>query len=704
MSEATSGLCSHCRLPLPTRPYREDGAAFCCIGCLTVFRLVGATGEAGQAGWFLAKLGLAATLSGNVMLFQSLLYVGSLQSLGPDVLRTSSWIMLGLSVAVYLLLGVPLMSIALRAAREGRLVLETLIGVGAFVAILASAIETARGGSRLYYDSGTMLLVLVVLGQYLDAVTRQKASETLQPVLAGSARQARVIRHGSEEQIAPEDVARGERVRVRAGEEIPVDGEVLEGRSDVHDPALTGESAPRLVAAGDRVLSGSVALDGALLVAASGESETLARRIERWVAKAKEQRAPVELAADRYVSRFISGVVLVALTSACGWGLSGHWETGGLAALSVLVVACPCALGIATPMATTIALSRAASRGILVRTGSALEALGSLRQVVFDKTGTLTTGHPVVDGVRSRSGFSEREAWALAAALEGSVDHPFARAIVQGTRGRGIPIPEVREVRAIPGGGVEGLVDGRSILLGSRALLEERGVHGLGEGAGSFVGVAVDGVLKAEFRLDDPARDGAREALEELQGMGIGTALVSGDEPRTVGRIAQELGLETAVGGLGPKDKPEAIRHLGAPKAMVGDGINDGPALAAAEVGIAFGARATDVAKGAADVVILSEDLRHVPWLLQLARRTMSVVRQNLLWAFGYNTVGIGLAAFGLLRPVFAAGAMVLSSLFVVGNSLRLRSGPSSASRFGSAGEGSAPLPAAGAPPRPAAG
>ena len=685
-STSPSSLCSHCRLALPPRPYREEagglGLAFCCFGCLTVYRLVGSGGESGRAGWFLAKLGLAAVLSGNVMMFQSLLYFGSLDTLGEDALRTASAIMLVLSVAVYLLLGVPMLRVAYRAARQGRLVLETLIALGALAAIGASAVETLRGGRRLYYDSGTMVLVFVVLGQYLDARARQQASEAVAPVIERERSEARVERSDREERVAPENVRRGERVRVVAGEEIPVDGRVLEGESDVHEPALTGESTPRHVSTGDAVLAGSVSLDGALVLEASGESETLPRRIQRWTEEARQRRAPLELAADRFVASFIPAVALVAVGSALGWGLlKGQWELGGLAALSVLVVACPCALGIATPMATTIAIGQAARRGTLLRSGSALEALEGIRTVAFDKTGTLTRGHAAVRALGMRPGapLDAAEMLRMTAAVEAEMNHPFARAIVSLARERGIEVRRSRDAHAIAGGGAEGMIDGRAVLLGSRALLARRGIpcgHSSGDGSDwSTVGVAVDGRLVAEIALEDPVRPEAREAIAAIRDLRAAPILLSGDRAPAVVRVASEVGLDEARGDLSPEAKIEVLReHRGRRSgvAMIGDGLNDAPALAAADVGVAFGA-ASGLARQTADVVILHEDLREVPRLLALGRRTMRIVRQNLIWAFGYNTIGIALAAFGLLRPVFAAAAMVLSSLFVVGNSLRLQ-------------------------------
>lgn len=686
MDGSATDLCDHCRLPLSARSYREEhqgrSLAFCCFGCLTVFRLVGSGGEAGRAGWFLAKLGLAAVLSGNVMMFQSLLYFGSLDALGDDVLRTVSGILLGLSVAVYLLLGVPMLRAAYRAARQGRLVLETLIGLGALAAIGASAVETLRGGRRLYYDSGTMVLVFVVLGQYLDARARQRATEALAPAVDRERARARVERQGAEASVEPESVRRGERVRVLAGEEIPVDGRVLEGSSDVHEPALTGESVPRQVSFGDAVYAGSVAMDGALRIEASGESETLALRIRRWTEEARRRRAPIEIAADRFVSRFIPAVAVVAAGSWLAWGLlRGRWDTGAVSALAVLVVACPCALGIATPMATTIAIARAARRGTLLRSGAALEALGGVRTVAFDKTGTLTRGRASVRAVSlwGGPGVAEADVLRLAAGVEAAIEHPFARAIVSRVRELGIAFAPAAEARAIAGGGAEGTAEGRTVVLGSRRLLERSGVletERLSDGESrSTVGVAVDGRLLAEIELEDPVRPEARDAIDALRRLGVRALLLSGDRTGAVLRAAREAGIEEARGELSPEGKMEALRRSRRDRsgvAMVGDGINDAPALASANAGIAFGA-ASGLARNTADAVILREDLVEIPRLLAQARRTMRIVRQNLIWAFSYNAIGILLAACGFLRPVIAAAAMVLSSLFVVGNSLRLQ-------------------------------
>ena len=616
------------------------------------------------------------------MMFQSLLYFGSMQSLGTDVVRTTSWIMLGLSLAVYLLLGVPMLRIAIRAARRGTFVLETLIAFGALAAILASAFETFRGGTNVYYDSGTMVLVLVVLGQYLDARARQRASEAVATDVASAVRFARVNRNQIEVEVPPGDVRAGEFVRVRAGEEIPVDGRVTEGLSHVHEPALTGESIPRLVRPSEPVYAGSIALDGALLLEASGESETLAARIAQWTARAQQERAPIEMLADRFVGRFIPAVVIVAVASFAFLGLTrGRWDQAALAALSVLVVACPCALGIATPLATTLAIGKAAERGILFRSGKALEALSRVRSIAFDKTGTVTCGHPSVNKIEFLTNDTAQQERLLsyAGAVARTVDHPLTRAIAEYAGTQGIDCNNARKAQAIVGRGVKALIDSHRALLGSRELLRSEGVHDIPLGSSTEedviqVSLAIDGRWAATITLDDALRTESVAAMSAVRDLGLQTAILSGDRPQIVHRIAEEIGVEEAEGGLAPGEKSRKLAELrtrSGSVAMVGDGINDAPALAAADVGIAFGT-AADLARQTADIVVLPCDLCEIAWTIRLARRTMNVVRQNLAWAFFYNGIAIAIAACGILRPIVAAAAMVMSSIVVVGNSSRL--------------------------------
>jgi Cu2+-exporting ATPase len=672
-------------LPLPARPHQEiEGGAtlsFCCVGCVLVYRVIGNAGEGGRADWFLAKLGLAALLSGNVMMFQSLTYFGTLESLGPEVLRTSSWIMFCCALAIFALLGIPMLRIASRGLLKGRLTLETLIGFGTLAAIGFSGWQTLHGGHHLYYDSGTMVLVFVTLGQYLDAESRRRALALLSPTMGLARRPARLLRNEKEVMISPDTVSAGEVVLVRAGEEIPVDGTVLEGTADVHEPMLTGEWRPRSVVSGDLVSAGSTAVDGALTVCASGVTESLADRVERFALDARDRRAPIEATVDRVTTVFIPAVMVIAVSTFCLWGLWGNWERGFQAALAVLVVACPCALGIATPMATTIALSRAIGRGCLVRSGAVLETLSRVRIVAFDKTGTVTVGRPMVGEFicAPDAALSQDETLRLAAGLEQEVSHPFARAIVAFVRSRGVALPAATDVRVTSGAGAQGIVNGHRVAVGKLSWLTRCGVPATespaaAETGSSAIAIAIDGRLAGQLLLDDPPRPEARAAMTELDRMGVSRHLVSGDRRAVVARIAGMIGCVDTASDQSPTDKPITVRALRTGRslvAMVGDGVNDAPALGAADAGIAFGP-AADLARETADVTILREDLLEVPRLLRLARETFRIVRQNLAWAFGYNSVAVLIAALGLLRPVFAAAAMVLSSVCVVANSMRL--------------------------------
>lgn len=671
LAAPTTGLCAHCELPLPRRAVAEEGRSFCCAGCRTVFRLVGE--EGGASGWYLARLALAGLLSGNVMMFQILLYVDSYRALGLPILRTTSWIMLGLSLAVYLLVGAPMLASALASARRGVIGIELLISAGSLAAIGASARATILGGFGTYYDSGTMILVLVTLGGYLDAKARERASAALRGAVGDSAGLARVRRESRESEIPPEKVVEGDRVLVRAGERVPTDGIVMAGRSDIEESALTGESVPRAVGPGDRVFSGSTALEGALEIRSTGITETLASRVHRLALEARARRAPIAVMADRIAAAFVPTVIVISIGSLLAWGTLGHdWRAGGLASLSVLVVACPCALGLATPLATTVALSRAASGGTIVRSGQALETLARVRSVVFDKTGTLTEGRPQVSSSTLADG-----ALAKAAAVERGITHPFAAAIVREAERRGVSIPTAEGIRSIPGGGAEGRVGNDDVFVGSRRFLAGRGVAvGDPETAETEAACEIGGRYAGRATFSDPLRPEAAPVVAALAAEGVEIALLSGDREPVVREIARRLGIPDARGGLSPEDKAEEIAGRRARSrrviAMVGDGVNDAAALDAADVGIAFG-KAADLAREHAAVTVLGEDLESVRRILALARRTLRTIRVNLFWAFFYNVAGIALAAAGRLSPIVAAAAMVASSLIVVGNSSRLR-------------------------------
>ena len=561
---------------LSSRRPREQALSFCCYGCLTVFRLVGATGDAGRAGWFLAKLGLAAVLSGNIMMFQSLLYFGSLDALGSDVLRTASWLMLALAAAVYLLLGVPMLRAAYRAARSGHIVLETLIALGALAAIGASAVETVRGGRQLYYDSGTMVLVFVVLGQYLDARARERATATLAPAVETARPRARVLEETGEREVAPDEVRRGERVRVRAGEEIPVDGRVIEGASDVSEPALTGESAPRLVGPGDIVFAGSVAVDGALVLEAAGESETLVSRVDRWTREARSRRAPVEIAADRFVARFVPGVALIALASALAWGVAGRRLGPGRPGRPVR------ARRRVSLRARNCDSDGHHDRDHAGRPGGEL-CFAAAR---CSRPWTASGWPPSTRRERSRaggppcapSGWIPRRDCRRRTSC--GVRRPSKRPSIIHLRGPSCRVPERggspfrRRTRSVPSraGGADGRVGSHRVLLGSRSLLAREGVSDLerfdGNTGNSAVGVAIDGRLVAVIRARGPgAAGGARRDRGPEVARHRGRAPVRRSGRRRGSRAAKEAGIDQAHGDLDPQAKLEALRRWRADRA-----------------------------------------------------------------------------------------------------------------------------------------
>ncbi|MEE8424895.1 MAG: copper-translocating P-type ATPase, partial [Elusimicrobiota bacterium] len=472
-------------------------------------------------------------------------------------------------------------------------------------------------------------------------------------------------------------------VRVRPGERVPVDGVVTEGRSTIDESMVTGEPAPVPKAEGDRLIAGTVNGRGGLVFKAVRVGrETLLAQIIRMVAQAQRSRAPVQRLADSVARVFVPAVIAAAAIAFWAWYVKGPepaFAHGLISAVTVLIIACPCALGLATPMSIMVGTGRGAREGILIKNAEALERLESVDTLVFDKTGTLTEGRPRVTGISVAKGISDHEVLRLAASLESASEHPLASAVLDAAQVRGIEIPAVSDFQAEPGKGVRGTADGRRIALGSRRFLRDLGVEP-GVFEGEIYVVAERRVIGA-LRVDDPIKASAPEAIEKLKKAGIRLVLATGDGPPAAGRVATELGIEEFKAGLLPADKRTLIRSLqieGRIVAMAGDGINDAPALAQADVGIAMGS-GTDVAIESAGVTLVKGDLGRVVQAIALSRAVMRNIRQNLFFAFAYNTLGIPLAAgalypvFGLLlSPVAAGAAMTLSSLSVIGNALRL--------------------------------
>jgi Cu+-exporting ATPase len=536
---------------------------------------------------------------------------------------------------------------------------------------------------------------MVLLGQMLELRARERTSGAIKALLNLAPKSARrIAADGGDEEIALDRIVVGDRLRVRPGEKVPVDGVVEDGRSSVDESMVTGESMPVTRAAGDRVIGGTLNQSGALVIRADKIGrDTMLARIVQMVADAQRSRAPIQRMADRASGWFVPMVLAVALLAFAGWAIWGpepRFAFGLVAAVSVLIIACPCALGLATPMSIMVGVGRGASLGVLIKNAEALERMEKVDTLVVDKTGTLTEGHPSVTAIVAADGFAEDELLRLAAGVERASEHPLARAIVEAAGRRGIGIPDVADFDAPTGKGALGTIGGRRVLLGNAGFLGEQGVDATplatqadalrGDGA-TAIFVAIDGVVAGVLAIADAVKETTAEALAALRAEGIRVVMLTGDNRTTAQAVARSLGIEEVEAEVLPDQKNaviERLRREGRIVAMAGDGVNDAPALAAADVGIAMGS-GTDVAIESAGITLLRGDLMGIVRARRLSRATMSNIRQNLVFAFIYNAAGVPVAAgvlyplFGiLLSPMIAAAAMALSSVSVVANALRL--------------------------------
>jgi Cu+-exporting ATPase len=596
------------------------------------------------------------------------------------------WCMFALATVLQVYLGGPFLQGAWQRLLQRSSNMDTLIALGTMTAFLYSTFHLFRGAlhqTHFFMDAG-IILTLITLGKFLEVRSRRTAGEAIERLLDLSPKTARVLRGGDEVEIPLAEVARGDRLRVRPGETVSVDGDVIEGSSGVDESMLTGESMPVTKQPGDRVTGGTRNGDGTLVVEARrlGRESALEQMV-RLVLEAQGSKAGVQRLADRISAYFVPTVLVIALATVLGWGvLAGDWTKGILCAAAVLIIACPCALGLATPMAVAVATGRGAREGLFIREAQALERMDRLTTLVFDKTGTLTVGKPSLVDAVPVNGWDRDRLLSTVAAAEKASEHPLARALATFDSRR-----EVRDFHAIRGQGVMANVDGQIILIGSEPFLSGSGVDqgpiqptatGWENQARTVLRVAADNRAVGAIALADKLKPYAREVVDALRRQGARVILLTGDNPQTARAIGAELGLDGSeiLGGVLPDAKAGAIERLrsqsqGGRVAMVGDGLNDAPALAAADVGIALGT-GTDLVKAVADIVIATGDLRAVPRALRLGRGTLTAIRQNLFWAFAYNTLGIPAAAIGLFGqfgPVIAALAMSLSSVTVVARS-----------------------------------
>ncbi len=627
--------------------------------------------------------------------------VPGLPALTADMLRAGWWLSAALTLPILVYVGRRFFTGAWSAARAGTSTMDTLVALGTGAAWLYSTVAVAAphlfpaGSGRPFFEAVAVVITLVVLGQAIEAKAKGRTAKALRALFDLTPETADRVAGEDVETVPVAEVVPGDVLLVRPGAGVPLDGRVLDGRSEVDESMLTGENAPVDKAPGDEVVGGTVNGTGALTVLATRVgSDTVLSRIVAMVRKAQGTKPPIQRTVDRVAGYFVPAVVAVAVITFGVWFLFGPEPRVNLAmvtAVAVLVIACPCALGLATPISIMIAIGRAARHGVLIRDGESLQRARDVDTVVLDKTGTLTLGKPAVTHANPAPGVDMEDFLATAVAVEAMSEHPAARAIVAHARERGIRAGEAAHFAAHPGLGASAVVAGRRVLVGSPKFLESAGVaaapvrahldRGAAEG-GTPVVVAVDGAAMGAFAVADTVRSGARAAVERLRARGVEVMMLTGDEESAATRVASEVGIERVRARVSPEEKAAeivALREAGRVVAMVGDGINDAPALATADVGVAMGS-GTDVALQTGDVALLGDSLRGVDTLLRISAATRRNVAQNLVGAFAYNVIGIPVAAGALypslgllLSPMIAGAAMAFSSVTVVANANRLR-------------------------------
>ena len=577
--------------------------------------------------------------------------------------------------------------------------MDSLIAIGtsaAFLYGIFAVIEILNGNTdySLYFESAGVILTLITLGKYFEAVSKGKTSEAIKKLMGLAPKTAVIIRENKEVEIPIEEVEAGDIIVVKPGEKMPVDGVVTDGMTSVDESMLTGESIPVEKNVGDDIVGASINKNGSIKYRATKVGkDTVLSQIIKLVEEAQGSKAPIAKLADTISGYFVPAVIALAVLSAAAWYISGKPIAFVITIfISVLVIACPCALGLATPTAIMVGTGKGAEYGVLIKSGTALETAHKIQTIVFDKTGTITEGDPKVTDIVPAEGLNKDKLLQIAASAERGSEHPLGEAIVKGAQERGIEFKDTENFKAIPGHGIEVTVDNEKILLGNKKLMDDRSVslsniesifQRLAKEGKTPMYIAINGKIGGVIAVADTVKENSRLAIEKLHDMGIEVAMITGDNRRTAQAIAKEVGIDRTLAEVLPEDKAGEVKKIqseGKKVAMVGDGINDAPALAQADIGIAIGS-GTDVAMESADIVLMRSDLMDVPTAIELSKKTIKNIKENLFWAFGYNTLGIPVAMgvlylFGgpLLNPMIAALAMSFSSVSVLTNALRLKS------------------------------